>query len=213
MRHFTAFLNQVRDMKERTAGFEADLHYARLDAVLNALSLAQTTMTYRELGKVLGIFTAKLGAMLGRRMQDDHANGEPLSSALIVNRNTGVSSPGFFDMARSLGYTVGNTEAFWGEQRDRCFDRFNEATIGMMLNRGLTDEEQEKADHIDQAIASAMIDAGVTDRAMWEADETTGRRVIRLRTGNRIVLEVSGTELVESSNASLVAKVTGRLAR
>jgi hypothetical protein len=124
MRHFSAFLQQIRDLNDRASGFEADVHYARLDAILNALAVSRQTLTYRELGKALGVFSAKLGPMLGRRVQDDHANGEPLSSALIVNRNARVSSPGFFEMARSLGYVFNNDEQFWREQRDRCFDRF-----------------------------------------------------------------------------------------
>ena len=166
-------------MKDRASGLEVRGAYARLDAVLSALSLAQRTITYRELGKILGVFSAKLGAILGRRIQDDHANGEPLSRALIVNKNTGISSPGFFEMARSLGYTFSETEQFWREQCERCFARFNEVTIGMMLNTGLTDDEQEKVEAVDQAIASAMLGAGVTDRAAWAGETANGRRVIR----------------------------------
>ncbi len=213
MRHFSAFLRQVRDLKERASALEAEVHYARLDAVLNALGVLQETLTYRDLGKALGVFSAKLGAMLGRRMQDDHANGEPLSSALIVNRNTGISSPGFFDMACSLGYVFPNNEEFWREQRDRSFDRFNEATITMMLNTGLTDEEQEKMERVDGVIASTMIEAGVTDRPIWSAETVDGRRVIRLRTASRILLELTDAEMAETSVERLAAKVKNNLAR
>ena len=211
MRHFSAFLHQVREMRERAAGIEAEVYYARLDAVLNALGLVQSTMTYRDLGKVLGASSAKLGAMLGRRMQDDHASGEPLSSALIVNRNTDISSPGFFDMARSLGYVFTNNEQFWREHRDRCFDRFNEVTISMMLNTGLTDEEQEKVERADSKIASAMIDAGVTGRAAWASEAVDGQRVIRLQIANRILLNMTEAEFADMSDASLVARVRDRL--
>jgi hypothetical protein len=213
MRHFSAFLQQVRDLKDRASGFEAEVHYARLDAILNALGVMQETLTYRELGKALGVFSAKLGAMLGRRLQDDHASGEPLSSALIVNRNTGISSPGFFEMARSLGYVFNDNDQFWREQRDRCFDRFNEATVSMTLNTGLTDEEQEKVERADRAIATAMIAAGVVERAAWAAEPLNGRRVIRLRTGSRIVLELTEAELAKSSEVTLVDMVRNRLAR
>jgi siroheme synthase len=146
-------------------------------------------------------------------MQDDHANGEPLSSALIVNRNTGISSPGFFEMARSLGYVFNDNEQFWREQCDRCFDRFNDATVSMTLSTGLTDEEQEKIDRADNAIAAAMIAAGVVERAAWAGETLNGRRVVRLRTGDRIVLELTEAELAESSEVTLVEKVKNRLAR
>jgi len=211
MRRFSAFLQQVRDMKDRASGFEAEVHYARLDAVLNALAQVQSTMTYRDLGKVLGVFSAKLGAMLGRRMEDDHASGEPLSSALIVNRNTEISSPGFFEMAQSLGYMVDDHKQFWQEQCNGCFDKFNPATVSMMLNSGLTDEEQEKVERADQDIANAMIQAGVTSRAIWTCESVSGQRFIRLRTPNRVVFELSESEFALMSEADLVARIRNRL--
>lgn len=198
-------------MKELTSNIEAEVHYARLDAVLTALSATQTTLTYRELGKCLGIFSARLAAMLGRRMEDDHANGLPLSSALIVNRATGRSSPGFFEMARSLGYAIQEEEQFWKDQVYACFSQFAEVTISMMLNSGLSDAEQEKVERLDQAIASAMIDAGVTSRASWSGETVNGRRVIRLRIGDRVVMQMREDEFSDVSDEQLLAQLKSRL--
>jgi hypothetical protein len=207
VRHFTSFLNQVRDLKERAAGLEAEVHYGRLDAVLNALCITQITLPYRDLAKILGVFSARLGAMLGRRMEDDHANQEPLSSALIVNRNTGISSPGFFEMARSLGYVIHDPQQFWQQQCDACFARFSEVTIGLLLNTGLLDDEQEKVERIDSAIATVMIQAGITDRAVWSGETSNDRRVLRLRIGNRTAMELPEREFAAMPDDQVVARL------
>src|SRR5438445_1228757 len=123
MRHFHSFLQQVRNLNELAARFEAEIHYCRLDAVVNTLTILKETCTYWKLGKSLGVSSAHLAAMLGRRMEDDHANAETeaLSSALIVN-STGKSGPGFFEKARSLGYPFKDEEKFWKWHRDTCIE-------------------------------------------------------------------------------------------
>jgi hypothetical protein len=212
MRHFSAFLRQLRNFKDSASGLEAEVHYARLDAVLNTLGVVQQSLSYRDLGKALGVFSAKLGAMLSRRMEDDHANGEPLSSALIVNRNTGISSPGFFDLARSMGYQFADPEQFWRDQCERTFDRFNEATVSMTLNTGLTDDEEEKVERADAAIAGALIEAGITDRAVWSSESFRGKRLVRLRTASRVILDLTEAEMAKLSAESLVARLKDELA-
>lgn len=212
MRHFSLFLQQIRDLKDSASGFEAEIHYARLDSVLNTLAAAQETLSYRDLGKALGVFSAKLAAMLGRRMEDDHENGEPLSSALIVNRNTGISSPGFFDMARTLGYKFKSSEEFWRKQCEEVFSRFNGATISMTLDMGLSDDEEDKVELADAAIASALIEAGIRDRAIWSSETLDGQRVVRLRTANRVILQLTEGEMAELSAKKLVMRIKNDLA-
>jgi len=212
MRHFQAFLQQVRDLNELGSRFEAEVHYCRLDAVLNTLATLQETCTYRDLGKALGIFSARLAAMLGRRMQDDHANGEPHFSALIVNRATGRSSPGFFEKARSLGYVVENEEEFWKAQRIACYERFMDpAIVSMALETNLLDDERERVERLDNQIAAAIFDAGLRDRPFWCREIEGGRPVIRLRIGKWAALTLTPEEFAGLTDDALISKLRSRL--
>jgi len=77
-------------------------------------------ITYRGTAKPIGIFSAGLAPYLGMIQDDDHANGRPLLSALVVSKQTEMPSSGFFTHARSLGYNIPETPegelGFWKGQ-------------------------------------------------------------------------------------------------
>ena len=49
-------------------------------------------------------------------MQEDAAAGRPLLAARVVSRSHPLPNRGFFDLARSLGYEVGDEAAFHAAQ-------------------------------------------------------------------------------------------------
>lgn len=100
-------------------GVRAGLEAAELRGLLlKHLHDHKSLITYLEAAKVLGRFSASLGAPLGMLQDDDAANGRPLISSLVVSSATGKPSDGYFSHARSLGFTIpqGGETAFWKSQ-------------------------------------------------------------------------------------------------
>lgn len=52
-----------------------------------------------------------LAETLGEIMKEDHDQGRPLSTALVVSVRTDLPGKGFFEYARNLGYQIPNTPA------------------------------------------------------------------------------------------------------
>lgn len=104
-------------IKQETSELADDITYQRFCGAINAVAAVGATITYKPLGKAIGLFSAHLSPLLARRMEEDHAAGRSLSCALVVNANK-MSSAGFFQKARQLGYQFTDEAAFWVQQRD-----------------------------------------------------------------------------------------------
>ncbi len=101
---------------------EAEVRRLQAQAVIRHAVITRTMLTYVPLAQTLKMFSGStaLAEMLGAIMAEDHSHGRPLSCAIVVGVQSGKPGRGFFDMARRLGYQVGNTqqaeEAFWKSQ-------------------------------------------------------------------------------------------------
>lgn len=88
----------------------------------------QAPMAYSDVSKgLVGVtvdphYGGTMSHLLGELQDEDHAAGRPLLSALVVTKEDGQPSAGFWRKADSLGYTVGDRDAFWIEQLARLRD-------------------------------------------------------------------------------------------
>jgi hypothetical protein len=90
---------------------------ARLGRTLTYGDLAEVT-AFPRTGTNMGV---ELGHLLGEICEDEHKQGRPLLSAIVVTQK-GVPGPGFFKLARHLGRLSGSSPeaeaAFWMAERD-----------------------------------------------------------------------------------------------
>lgn len=104
---------------ELTTTFNA----ARLDGALRThLLINNCLIRYIAISKPIGLFSAKLGHLLGRLQEIDYTNGKPMISSLVVNSN-GFPGEGYFDNARALGITIPETRKaeslFWHSELNK----------------------------------------------------------------------------------------------
>ena len=90
------------------------------------------TVTYKEVAAVMGLrdwggdMNASIGGAVGRAAteisEDEHAEGRPLLSAVLVDTQQRKPRPGFFDLARRLGKLGGGSEdVFWEREKARVY--------------------------------------------------------------------------------------------
>jgi hypothetical protein len=97
---------------------------AEVRGIIKFHALYRKTVTYREVSESLGLFCggADFFKLLGMVSREDHRKGQPLSSAIVVSKGTGVPSYGFFDHAQRIGAFDPNAqskEEFWLDQMQR----------------------------------------------------------------------------------------------
>ena len=85
------------------------------------------TMTYGDIAPILGLRPSghHMGVEIGKRLdeinRDEHRQGRPMLSAVVVGSESGIPGDGFFKLARKFGNLVGETtEArrdFWVKEK------------------------------------------------------------------------------------------------
>jgi len=83
----------------------------------------------------------------------------------------------------------------------------DEAKVTMLLYSGLLPDEQRKLESLDNAIATTLMEAGETSRAIWAAAILDGQRVVRLRLGEKTLLEITALELAGSSGETVLSRL------
>lgn len=83
-------------------------------------------MTYQEIAKIAGLplsgnyMGREVGYLIGEISEDEHVNGRPMLSAIVVNTQ-GKPGPGFFSLARDLGKLQDDTpegeHRFWEKEK------------------------------------------------------------------------------------------------
>ena len=68
----------------------------------------EAPILYGEVFKLMGLkagnhAAAEAGHLLGEISERCHLQGEPMLSALVVNKDTGIPGEGFYTLAKSLG--------------------------------------------------------------------------------------------------------------
>jgi hypothetical protein len=87
------------------------------------------TLQYRPLAarfpELEGPNSHALHQLLGEISTEAHATGNGLLSAVVVAKATGIPGPGFFDWAKTLGYSVGDDPSdrkrFWKERLEEVY--------------------------------------------------------------------------------------------
>ena len=103
---------QIRDMLIEAAQQRRVLSYAEVGEVLN-LDM-DNPHHRREIGRILGEIST-----------EEHNNGRPLLSAVVVHRENHRPGPGFFSLARELGIQGPDEddETFYTNELNRVFNQ------------------------------------------------------------------------------------------
>jgi len=100
---------QAREVLIRSARAERPVYYSDLVAQINAIHLDLGTEKDR----------AALGRLLGEISTESDAEGKGMLSALAVSKDAYTPTYGFFNLARELGYEVGDKTEFWIAQYNK----------------------------------------------------------------------------------------------
>lgn len=85
-----------------------------------------------------------------------------------------------------------------------------DASITMLINRGLLPHEEKRLGLLDRDIQNALWGAGITTRCGWTACDESGVRILTLvvwTEGERAVMEVSSTEILTISDQTLLERL------
>ena len=79
------------------------MYYSDLAAQINAIHLDLGTEKDR----------AALGRLLGEISKETNGEGKGMLSAVVVSKDSYMPTYGFFNLAKELGYEVGDRTEFW----------------------------------------------------------------------------------------------------
>ncbi len=92
-------------------------------------------INYAEIGEIMRITTRgsamarKVGQILDEINEDEHNNGRPMISAVVVNKQCGIPGAGFYNLARKLRKLKGVSDLeeleFWLKEVRTVFDYWN----------------------------------------------------------------------------------------
>lgn len=95
---------------------------AARDYLVHAARFHQV-VDYGDVYRAMGTGRGYIGQVLDELNRREHAAGRPLLSAIVVTKQGGAPSRGFFTVATELGvYEGGDKQSFWTEQRDRVWN-------------------------------------------------------------------------------------------
>lgn len=90
-------------------------------AILKARAKRGNPISYSELvGQIVSIHMephdTRLAHFLGELSTEEHDNGRPLITALVVHKHDRQPGQGFFELARFLGFPVIDEIQFWTDE-------------------------------------------------------------------------------------------------
>ncbi|WP_326959399.1 hypothetical protein [Amycolatopsis sp. NBC_01286] len=102
--------------------FEMD-RVDRIADILYGVASGGGVIEYVPLGRRVGVQPHHLGRFLEQVSARAANRDEPLWSALVVSKDTGLPSSGFYVLARRLRdeYAQSGDEQVWNEERQRCY--------------------------------------------------------------------------------------------
>jgi hypothetical protein len=78
---------------------------------------------YSDVYRAMGTGRAYIGQVLDELNRREHAVGRPLLSAIVVSKQGGAPSRGFYAVATELGlYAGGDKQEFWTEECKRVWN-------------------------------------------------------------------------------------------
>jgi len=97
---------------------------------LIAAARRRGTVTYQEIAKIVGLplsgsyMGKEVGYLIGEISEDEHVNGRPMLSAIVVSKQ-GKPGSGFFALARELGILQDDTpegeQRFWEKEKTAVY--------------------------------------------------------------------------------------------
>lgn len=90
-------------------------------SILQARAKRASPITYSELvGHIVSVnmepHDTRLAHFLGELSTEEHENGRPLITALVVHKHDKQPGQGFFELARFLGFPVIDEIQFWTDE-------------------------------------------------------------------------------------------------
>jgi hypothetical protein len=107
--------------------YEFNMLVLAVSAIIGFCRVRKDFTSYIDIAKVVGVFSGGdvLARILGKIAEADYKAGRPISTALVIRKDTGMPGDGFFSHMTSLGATVGTTLAdhkkYWQAQVDALF--------------------------------------------------------------------------------------------
>ncbi len=106
----------------------AEIRREKVRAIINYCKNIGVTVNYIPLAKACGMFSGgtDLAKTLGDIMKEDHEQGQPLTTAIVVSVRTDLPGKGFFEYARNLGYQIPHTAP-----DEKAFARAQQQALGL----------------------------------------------------------------------------------
>lgn len=101
------------------------------DAILDAAASRRMTWYSEVAAKVEAThvepFSALMNHLLGAILEEEHTAGRPLLTSIVTHKDGDKEpGPGFYEMARSLGYRFPEPYVFWATQVQDVFTRYGQ---------------------------------------------------------------------------------------
>ncbi len=98
-------------------------HVAAAREYLTYAARFHQTVDYGDVYRAMGSGRGYISQVLDELNRREHANGRPLLSAIVVSKQGGAPSRGFYTVADELGlYSGGDRHEFWIEERARVWN-------------------------------------------------------------------------------------------
>ncbi|WP_410659013.1 hypothetical protein [Amycolatopsis sp. lyj-112] len=96
----------------------------RISDILYGVASGEGLIQYAPLGRRVGVRPDHLGQFLDRTSTRAADRNEPLWSALVVSKESGQPSSGFYLLAKRLRteYRDLDTQSLWKQELQRCYD-------------------------------------------------------------------------------------------
>jgi hypothetical protein len=118
-------MNRQSTLKALYNSIDDDHQWELSDSVLDAWRKAEVIASYSTHTEAAGYGpnqqrNPNAHRHLGRSMEMDHNNGDPLRCSLVINKEWGMPGEQYFEKARSLGCSIlknpNDERAFWENQ-------------------------------------------------------------------------------------------------
>ncbi|MFD5094266.1 hypothetical protein ACFWMR_26930 [Amycolatopsis thailandensis] len=95
----------------------------RISDILYGVASGEGLIQYAPLGRRIGVRPDHLGQFLDQASTRAEGQGDPLWSALVVSKESGRPSSGFYVLARRLRaeYSDLDEVTIWDRERRRCY--------------------------------------------------------------------------------------------
>jgi hypothetical protein len=117
--------------------YKETIEYYKVYSALIYAVKEQKKLNYADVARIMGIHEtgnymgAETGHLLGEISENEHNNGRPLLSAVVVKINTGIPGDGFFTLACQLHKLEENTtpeqkKVFWKNELNQVYEKWSD---------------------------------------------------------------------------------------